>query len=86
MNPIEKDAGRYALIGFVCVMLILCLLSFYAGMRYERKPELTWVQVISNMPPQLKRDIAIDYCVAHRGLCQRLPMKSPINPMDVELK
>lgn len=46
----------------------------------ETKP--TWAEIVAVMPPSIKEDIAIDFCVAHRRMCRHIPLSSPINPMD----
>ena len=49
-------------------------------------PPLTWAQIVQAMPPSIKRDIAIDFCVANKRMCRTMPLSSPINPMDGRTK
>jgi hypothetical protein len=51
-------------------------------LEYKLIARPTWQEIINVMPPKLREDIAIDYCVAHNGFCKKLPMKSPFGPMD----
>ena len=76
------DPKFYASIGISAIIMLSFVLGMRAGIQMDRKPIPTWGQIVQSMPPSIRQDIAIDYCVAHRGFCQRLPMKSPINPMD----
>lgn len=75
--------------------LISLLLGFAFGWLMFSEPHTdvietpTVEQVIQSLPPDVKRDIAIDYCAsgtaAHR-MCASLPMQSPVGPMDGGLK
>ena len=53
---------------------------------HPKPPEPTWAQIVQVMPPSIKRDIAIDFCVANKRMCRTMPLSSPINPADGGVK
>jgi hypothetical protein len=67
----------------ICLSLGIILGSTICS--YVHRPP-TWSEIISAMPPKMKEDIALDYCVAHKRMCKIVPLKSPIEPMDGRLK
>jgi hypothetical protein len=81
MKNYEFEQG--VLTGLVIAAVIAAVVVFLPK---KEEPKATWQQVVDIMPPSIKRDIAIDYCVAHRRLCRQLPLKSPIEPMDGKTK
>jgi hypothetical protein len=68
---------------YIAAVIIFAVGIGTGGMlEYKLIARPTWQEIINVMPPKLREDIAIDYCVAHNGFCKKLPMKSPFGPMD----
>lgn len=83
-----NQSNEFSDIGlFLIVSILVIFASFLAGYftykeTHPKPPEPTWGQLVAVMPPSIKRDIAIDFCVANKRACRTMPLSSPINPMD----
>ena len=68
---------------YIAAVIILLVGMFFGGvLEYKLIARPTWQEILNVMPTKLREDIAIDYCVAHKGFCKKLPMRSPFEPMD----
>jgi hypothetical protein len=69
-------------------LIALCLVVMFAfgiisGMYVEKQLyTFTVGEIVDALPPSVKQDIAIDFCIAHKRMCRSLPLSSPIGPMD----
>jgi hypothetical protein len=63
-TQLEEEAGTYALVGLICALLIVAAISFYAGRKYEQK---TLGQLVNDLPPHVRRDIAIKEVCSNRN-------------------
>jgi hypothetical protein len=73
-------------VNHIYAVIIIMVGMFIGGvLEYKLIARPTWQEILDVMPLELRRDIAIDYCVANREFCKNLPMKSPFGPMDGNL-
>ena len=86
---VKLDDEQKHFVVSVCAVSICAgiLLGVAASMLLEKpKPIPSWLEIVDIMPPKIKQDIAIDFCVAHKLMCRTMPLSSPINPMDGRTK
>lgn len=77
LNVDQRDALADISVVLACMVFLLGYGLKVLTDRMEQRVE-TWQQAVAMMPSSVKRDIAIDYCVANNRLCRNLPMEGNV--------